>query len=70
MSNHIQHIDDERDMDNGIIVTLAYGYSFEPRYHEGVRGFDTMREMRAATAKKEIYTCGCALCVSKKGQTK
>ncbi len=54
----IEHWDDERELGNGILVTLRYLWSFEPQEHAGVRGFDTPTEARAARA----YPCRCALC--------
>lgn len=50
----IAHIDDERDIDNGIIVTLAPGYTFNADPGCGVRGFDTMTEVRANTRKQDV----------------
>lgn len=47
----IAHIDDERDLDNGIIVTLADGWDFADEPGCGVRGFDTMSEVKAGTLK-------------------
>lgn len=57
---------DERNIGNGLIVTLAYGWSFEDGYHEGIRGFDTIQEARKATAKKRLYRCECDICISNK----
>lgn len=34
------------DEPGAIIVTLHYGWSFEPHCHEGVKGFDTAREAK------------------------
>lgn len=56
----IEFWDDERDCDNGIIVTLHYGWSFEPGEHQGVRGFDTVREAREAV--RYTYPCSCGEC--------
>ena len=62
MNKAIEHWDDERRIGNGIIVTLHYGWSFEPT-HEGVRGFDTVREAREATRLKALYRCRCQQCI-------
>ena len=63
MNRAIEHWDDERASDGGIVVTLHYGWSFDPKpYHEGVRGFDTVREAKQATAIKNLSRCDCALC--------
>lgn len=66
--NFIQNWDDERDSGNGIIVTLHYGWSFEPENcgHEGVRGFDTFEEARKMTEAKRLHPCACALCTEEK----
>ena len=60
MNKRIEFWDDERIEGNGIIVTLHYGWSFEPNYHEGVRGFDTIKE--ANQAVKNSYKCNCDEC--------
>jgi hypothetical protein len=53
--NWIEHIDDERDLDNGIIVTLKDGWFFKDDPRCGVRGFDTISEAKEGTAKTEVY---------------
>jgi|AntAceMinimDraft_12_1070368.scaffolds.fasta_scaffold153782_2 hypothetical protein len=50
----IAHIDDERDIGNSIIVTLADGWHFEDGDKEGVRGFDTMQEIKQETCKANV----------------
>ena len=50
----IAHIDDERDLDNSIIVTLAKGWDFADEAGFGVRGFDSIAELRAGTAKNSV----------------
>lgn len=35
MGKHIEHWDDERNLDHGIIVTLKYGWSFYENEHQG-----------------------------------
>jgi hypothetical protein len=64
----IEEWDDARSSGNGIIVTLAYGWSFEPNSHEGVRGFDTLKEAKEATLKKNIWPCECDLCLLERGK--
>lgn len=59
----VEYWDDERNIDNGIIVTLRYGWSFESDCHEGVRGFDTVTEALEAVKRKHIYPCQCEECV-------
>lgn len=51
----IQHIDDEREIGNGIIVTLANGWFFLKEKGCGVRGFDTISELKKETLKKQVY---------------
>jgi hypothetical protein len=48
----VEHWDDERTLGNGIIVTLKPGHFFDDDC--GVRGFDTIREARAAVAKVKV----------------
>lgn len=63
MAKWIESWDDERAIGNSLIVTLAYGYSFDPNSHEGVRGFDTVKEARHATALRRIHKCRCEECL-------
>ena len=55
----------DTDEPGAIIVTLHYGWSFNPENcgHEGVRGFDTAAE--AIRESKRAYPCHCVLCKSK-----
>jgi hypothetical protein len=62
----VEFWDDERSLGNGIIVTLNYGFSFEPNGHEGVRGFDTITEAKIATRLKNVYPCDCQQCQTKR----
>jgi len=50
----VAFIDDERHLDNSIIVTLAKGYEFADDKGCGVKGFDTVAEVVAGTAKQQI----------------
>jgi len=55
----IAHIDDERGtLGNYIIVTLRNEYVFNDERDCGVRGFDTVSELKAATVKANIYLKG------------
>lgn len=69
LPKHIEHFDDERAAGNGVIVTLQYGYSFEPNCHEGVRGFDTIREARQESRASEVYRCRCDDCSAANAKT-
>lgn len=42
--NRVEIVDDEREIGNGIIVTLRQGYSFDPMTDNRVRGADTISE--------------------------
>lgn len=58
-----KHIEDIDLTEPGVvIVTLAWGWSYESRYHEAVRGFDTMTEALRASARKRVYPCDCEDC--------
>jgi hypothetical protein len=59
----VENYDDERNCENGIIVTLHYGWSFEKNEHLGVKGFDTVTEAIKGMKKKNIYTCHCNVCL-------
>jgi len=59
----VQYWDDERDIGNSIIVTLHYGWSFEPSEHSGVRGFDYVKDAKEAV-RKYTYPCNCEECKS------
>jgi hypothetical protein len=50
----IAHIDDETDLDHGYIVTLANGCTFKDEPDCGVRGFDTMAELKQAIKRDNI----------------
>jgi hypothetical protein len=50
----IAHIDDERGDGNSIIVTLEKGWDFEDEKGCGVRGFDTVAEVKAGTARHQV----------------
>lgn len=52
---HVAHVDDEREIGNSIIVTLADGWFFSADPGSGVMGFDTVAEAKAGTAKCAIY---------------
>jgi hypothetical protein len=50
----IKHIDDERSLGNSIIVTLVDGFTFADDPGCGVKGFDTITEVRAGTRKSDV----------------
>ena len=50
----IRYIDDERGDGNSIIVTLADGYDFADDPGCGVKGFDTVVEVRDGTRKSDV----------------
>lgn len=50
----IGHIDDERAEGNSIIVTLEPGWYFTDDKGCGVRGFDTVAEVRSGTASNKV----------------
>lgn len=60
----ILYWDDERSIDNGIIVTLVPGRAFYPhaeeRLAEHVRGFDTLRQAMYNVARAQ--PCYCERC--------
>ena len=49
----VAYVDDERDIGNSVIVTLASGWFFKGTT-EGVRGYDTMREAKTDTVKSNV----------------
>jgi hypothetical protein len=59
--------DDERDIGNCLIVTLAHGWAFEPHDNEcvaeHVRGFDTVKEARGKfRGVASARPCKCQRC--------
>ena len=50
----IAYIDDERGEGNSVIVTLATGFYFADEPDCGVRGFETVSEVRRNTTKKDV----------------
>ena len=51
----IETIDDERNIGNSIIVTLAKGWFFSNERGCGVQGFDTISELKSGTSKSAVY---------------
>ena len=50
----IEIIDDERDIGNSIIVTLAKGWEFVNERGCGVQGFDTEFAVKLGTSKSAV----------------
>jgi hypothetical protein len=50
----ISHVDDERNIGHGIIVTLKKGWFFNDGEKEGVRGYDTLTEAKKDTSKTNV----------------
>lgn len=50
----VAHVDDERNLGNSIIVTLADGWEFIAERGCGVMGFDTLTEALQGTAKTQV----------------
>ena len=50
--NWVMFVDDERDLDNGIIVMLKDGWEFVADPGCGTRGFDTVAEALRETTSK------------------
>ena len=50
----VAFIDDERNIGNSIIVTLQDGFYFEDEPDCGVRGFDTVAEVKAETSRNKV----------------
>jgi hypothetical protein len=55
---HVQHVDDERNLDHGIIVTLAKDWYYVADPDCGVRGFDTVREAEEGTRRINVIFKG------------
>lgn len=53
-SKRVAFIDDERDIGNSIIVTLQDHYYFADDPNCGVRGFDTIKELKEGIKAKNI----------------
>lgn len=51
---HIQHVDDERALGNGVIVTLAEGWEFAIDPGCGVMGFDSVAEAYHGSTRQEV----------------
>ena len=50
----IAHIDDERSEGNSIIVTLKKGWFFADETDCGVRGFDTVSDLKKGIRKTDV----------------
>lgn len=57
----VAHIDDERSAGNSIVVTLANGYDFADDPGCGVKGFDTVAEVRDGTRKVDVVAKAAAV---------
>lgn len=57
----VEHIDSAGEHGDGCIITLHYGWTFEPSEHEGVRGLET-RADALKTTQNEVYPCTCETC--------
>ncbi len=51
----VLHVDDERNLDNGIIVMLRDGWEYCDDPGCGTRGFDTFREALQGTARGQVH---------------
>lgn len=51
---HVMFVDDERELGNSIIVTLAEGWFFADDPDCGVQGFDTITDARRGCARKRV----------------
>lgn len=60
IKDRIEHWDDERNIDNGIIVTLKHGWSFEYNEHQGVHGFNTITKAKEGVI--DAHICHCDQC--------
>ncbi|OZA25671.1 MAG: hypothetical protein B7X91_11440 [Hydrogenophilales bacterium 17-64-11] len=52
---HVSHVDNERELGNGIIVTLRDGFYFSADPGCGVRGFDSAKEAEQGTRSARVY---------------
>lgn len=50
----VKHVDDERNIDNGVIITLEEGWEFQLDPGCGTRGFDTPTEAKTGTEKSAV----------------
>jgi len=50
----VAYIDDERNEGNSIIVTLAKGWYFVDETDCGVRGYDTVSEVKRDTTRNAV----------------
>lgn len=53
-SKRIAHIDDERNIGNNIIVTLNKHWYWADEVNCGVRGFDTITELKEGVKSKNM----------------
>jgi len=52
---YVAHVDDERELGNGVIITLQDNYFFRADPGCGVRGFDSLSEALKETSSKHVY---------------
>jgi len=53
--------DDERDLGNGIIITLESGWNFDGEHGLHVFGEDTIKELMASLSGR-TFKCDCERC--------
>lgn len=51
---YVEHVDDERNLEHGVIVTLKPGCTFRDDPGCGVRGFDTLSEALTGTSVSAV----------------
>lgn len=52
---HVERVDDERSLGNGVIVTLRSGFFFLGEPGCGARGFDNISEAERGTRTMCVY---------------
>jgi len=52
----VEIVDDERDIGNGIIITLKAGWTFDPLMDNRVQGADTPSEALAMVRRARAFT--------------
>lgn len=52
----VETVDDEREIGNGVIVTLRQGWTFDPLADNRVAGADTVTEARALLTTAQPFS--------------
>lgn len=54
----VEHVDDERSLGNGVLITLRQGWAWDPMQDNRVRGFNTASDALRAVQAEALTFAG------------